>query len=322
MTKTSQLNSGNDDTIAVVLSTYNGAAYITELIDSLKRQTFTHWHCYIRDDGSKDNSIEVVKSNIAGSDKFTLIEDTKGNLKINGSHLTLFASVKENYIAVCDQDDVWLENKLEASLKKLKEIETEDRLPALVHTDSYFVDEKLNILRPLFIGNRGKKTGLPGILFANSVQGGSVLFNRALCDVMLSTPVTLIYDYQLAMLAELTGRRAFLSQPLLKYRQHAQSSIAKSDTDKKQDNHISTSLLTSLSGYNYFRKIDYDKLSVSPDIRKQMDDYFYLFEGKNILKKCFFLAKNNYAFYRKKDYLSFLKLVLLNADLTQLAKQD
>ena len=157
MTITSQLNSGNDDTIAVVLSTYNGAAYITELIDSLKRQTFTHWHCYIRDDGSKDNSIEVVKSNIASSDKFTLIEDTKGNLKINGSHLTLFASVKENYIAVCDQDDVWLENKLEASLKKLKEIETQDRLPALVHTDSYFVDEKLNMLRPLFIGNRGKK---------------------------------------------------------------------------------------------------------------------------------------------------------------------
>jgi glycosyltransferase involved in cell wall biosynthesis len=307
----------NPHTVAIVLSTYNGEAYIGQQLDSLIAQTYPYWHCYIRDDGSKDNSIAIIKSYVTKDVRFTYLEDQLGNLGVVQAYFHLFNKVDEDYIAPCDQDDVWRADKLERSLNLLTTIETEKKIPALVHTDSDFVDSQLNSIREKFIGKRGLKKGLNGIIIANSVQGGSILFNRALNNESKKISAQLPYDYHLGMIAELTGARGFISDNMLKYRQHNTSSIARSDSEilSKTDQTISPSLQLSLNHYRHV-KHDFNQLNWTKQARAQVADYLYLFEGSSKLKKLFILAKNQYAFYRRKDLLGLIGLILKHYNLS------
>lgn len=309
--------------IAIVLSTYNGEAYIAEQLDSLIAQTNPNWRCYMRDDGSKDQSIAILKRYVAQDARFVFLEDTLGNLGVVQAYFHLFNQVDEAYIAPCDQDDVWFPDKLERSLKLLKTIETTRKIPALVHTDSAFVDSQLNSIRDKFIGKRGLKRGLNGIIIANSVQGGSILFNRALNLLSKQIKATLPYDYHLGMMAELTGARAFIADKLLYYRQHNTSSIARSDAKLPQAAHaaISPTLLLSFDNYTHVKR-DFNQLVWTDIARKQVAEYLYLFEGESKLKKLYILLKNQYAFYRRKDIFSLIALILQHKNLLAFVKSN
>jgi rhamnosyltransferase len=309
-------SNNNQATIAIVLSTYNGEAYIAEQLDSLLAQTYPHWRCYMRDDGSKDNSIAVIQQYAAKDPRFVFLEDKLGNMGVVQAYFYLFNQVEEEYIAPCDQDDVWRSDKLERSLNLLKSIETDRKIPALVHTDSDFVDSQLNSIRPQFIGKRGLIKGLSGIILANSVQGGSILFNRALNNQSKKISAKLPYDYHLGMIAELTGARGFIADNMLKYRQHNTSSIARSDSEiLSKDHHaISPSLQLSLNSYRHI-KHDFNALIWTDQAKKQVSDYLYLFEGTSKLKKLLILAKHRYAFYRRKDLISLIGLILKHQNL-------
>lgn len=303
--------------IAICLSTYNGERYISEQLDSLISQTYSNWHCYIRDDGSKDNSIDVIKCYVAKDSRFSLLQDDLGNLGVIEGYFHIFNKVDEDYIAVCDQDDVWLADKLMRSLEVLRKIEGDKSIPALVHTDSYFVDDKLNMIREKFIGKRGCKKGLNGIIFANSVQGGSVVFNKALNEESKKIKSKLPCDYQMAMIAELTGVRFFIPEQLLKYRQHQNSSIANSNNknNKKLNNrYLSSTIKISLSNYHH-AKNDFTSLSWTNQAKLSMNEYLYLFGDGNKIKKLCILLKNKYSFYRRMDFLYMILLIVKNKDL-------
>lgn len=314
-----QAHLSTTNTIAIVLSTYNGAKYIGAQLDALRAQTYSDWRCYIRDDGSKDNTISILQQYAALDARIVFLDDKKGNMGLNASHYYLLAIPSEDYIATCDQDDVWHDNKLAVSIAKLKSIETQRKAPALVHTDSIVVDSNLNVLQAQFIGKRGLSEDLNGILFANSVQGGSILMNKSLRDICLLAPPVLPYDYHVGLIANLTGVRGFVAETLLQYRQHSASSIATS-VGKQQfssNTHVSASLRLSLSGYHHI-KHDFDHIPVSHQAQAALVDYFYLFEGNNRLKKCWILLKKKYPFYRRKDFAAFLFLLIKNENLRKL----
>lgn len=314
-------NQGNDsDCVAIVLSTFNGSNLVPDQLNAILRQTHTNWHCYLRDDGSKDNTLAVVKPFVANDKRFSLIEDNEGNLRYNKTHYLLIAATHENYIALCDQDDVWDDNKIEVSLNVLKNIETANKIPAMVSTDSIVVDSQLNTMEANFIGKRGKVKGLNGILFANNAQGGSVMINKSLKDIVLDVPPKLPCDYHFALIAELTGVREFIPQTLLKYRQHGGSVIALANAESKEKHAKSEhniSLLISLSLYNHMKQ-DFNNVKINSHATQQLKEYFYLFEGESRLKKLFILFKNRYPFYRRKDFITFAFLLLKNQDLKSL----
>lgn len=309
----------NKDRIAIILSTYNGEKYIAEQLNAVRNQTHKNWRCYIRDDGSKDNSIAILKDFASIDERIVFLDDKQGNMGLNTSHYYLLAIPTEEYIATCDQDDVWHERKLEASLAKLKIIETPQKIPALVHTDSIVVDSQLNVIYPRFIGKRGFREDLSGILFANSVQGGSILMNNSLRDIAIKVPTILPYDYHIGIISNLIGVRGFVPETLLKYRQHSASSIASGNTKEANNTNsvLNMSLRLSLSNYHHIKN-DFSTLPTSPKAKNQLKDYFYLFEGKSLLKKCWLIAKHNYPFYSKKDFVKFFWLVIKNKNLLDL----
>jgi len=316
----------NPNTVAIVLSTYNGAKYIAEQLDAVLSQTHTDWRCYMRDDGSKDNTTNILKEYAKKDIRFIYLDDKKSNMGYNATYYYLFGLVNENYIAACDQDDVWLSNKLAVNLQQMQAIETSQKIPSLVHSDSFFVGSDLNIIREYFIGKRGLKKGLRGILFANCAQGGSLFLNKSLRDVALTVPPVLPCDYHLALIADMIGARQFIPERLLKYRQHSASIIAtgsaSSETkqsqgsDKKND---IGSLKVSLSLYNRIKQ-DFNNIEPPDHIQAELDEYCYLFEGNNRIKKIWIVLKNRYAFYRRKDELMLICLLLKHKNLLTYTK--
>lgn len=325
----------SSDRVDIVLATYSGETYIAEQLDSIIQQTHTNWKLIIRDDGSKDGTKEILKQYSLKDDRIFIIEDNDGNLGFNKNFLTLVSKTSANYISICDQDDVWLPEKVSLSLEKIKEIENLGITPALVHCDAMIVDGNLNIMANRWIGKRGNIAGVNGLLFANSVQGAATMINDSLKKIALSISPEIPYDYHLALLASFRGRRCYIDQALLKYRQHGNNVIGALDSNTKLGlKHYSKQLLdvfrsmrlnlkfSDLNPSLQFGILAYKQIkfkyavdSTVHENKQKLENYFYLFEGNNRFVKIFIYLKSPYAFSRKKDYLMFLLLLLLGKDL-------
>lgn len=308
-------------TIGIVMATYNGERYLRAQVESLQQQTYPHWHLYIRDDGSKDGTIALAQTLCQEDPRITLVQDGLGNLGFNRNFYQLLAYAKEEYIAFCDQDDVWITTKLEKSLKLLQSIETPEKKPALVHTDAELVDSNLNPIKARFIGKRGNKKGINGILFANSVQGASTMINRSLANLAIPIQPRMPFDFHLALITSITGTRAFIDEPLAKYRQHDNNAIgalakkAASDAPAAPQPTYTASFLAGVGVYQHLKQELSSLKPASEKTVRSLREYCYLFEGKNRFRKLFIYFKNRYPFSRKKDTLLLLRALLFNQNL-------
>lgn len=134
--------------VEILLSTYNGEKYLPAFLDSLFSQTNQDWLLRIRDDGSSDNTLAVVKSySDAHPGRVVLQKDELGNIKPKRSFEELLKACEADYIFFADEDDVWLPEKVEHTLAKMKESEMQTpNLPIVVCTDLKVADGDLNII--------------------------------------------------------------------------------------------------------------------------------------------------------------------------------
>lgn len=133
--------------VNIILSTYNGERYLKEQLKSLIEQTYSNIVIYIRDDGSSDSTVEIIKNfqEIYGQEKIVFLEDTDGNVGYVKSFLKIIRSCKDaDYYAFCDQDDYWLPNKIERAVKFL---DSQVANKCLLYTSAYAVcDGNLNVI--------------------------------------------------------------------------------------------------------------------------------------------------------------------------------
>ena len=127
-----------------------------------------------------------------------------------------------------DQDDYWLENKIEKYVPILNS-NPKDILkkPILIHSNSFICNDNLEIIKKEFINsNIASKYNEDSYYFFYFVQGSTVLINRAMIDLALpfSKNVT-VHDRYLHLLAEFLGKRIFINESLIKYRQHSNNKI-------------------------------------------------------------------------------------------------
>ena len=108
--------------VSVLMSTYNGEKYIREQIESILNQKKVKVHLLIRDDGSQDSTIEIVKEY---ANKYPNVSVYAGkNIGIGNSFMELLRNAPEaDYYAFADQDDVWLDGKLERAIELIKATE-------------------------------------------------------------------------------------------------------------------------------------------------------------------------------------------------------
>lgn len=214
--------------IEILLATYNGEKYVGEQIDSIINQTYRNWILLIRDDNSKDNTLEILKEYEKKDNRIKVIEDKKGNLGFVKNFEELLNNSKEDWVMFSDQDDYWLENKIEKYVAILN-TSSEDILkkPMLIHSNSFICDDNLEIVKDEFINSKiANEYNEDNFYFAYFVQGSTALINRAIIDLALpfSKNVT-VHDRYFHLLAEFLGKRIFINESLIKYRQHSNNKI-------------------------------------------------------------------------------------------------
>lgn len=137
--------------IAILMSTYNGSLFIKEQIESILKQTNKECLLYIRDDGSTDDTRMILQEYAKKNpNKIHLLRDEFMNMGAGRSFMYLLKVVDADYYMFCDQDDVWMENKIERTYSYLRELEQKygENTAIGVFTDLTVVDADLTVLMP------------------------------------------------------------------------------------------------------------------------------------------------------------------------------
>ena len=202
--------------ISIVMCTYNGAAYVEEQIASLLTQTYRPLEIIISDDASDDDTPNILRRYEANPIIRIFYQDENIGLTKNFA----FASeqAKGAYIAYADQDDIWMENKIERLYQSIGNY-------MLVYSNSELVDEKGQSLHKRLSDIRNMYTGddSRGYILYSVVWGHGMLINRSLLLQSLPIPDEIHHDIWLAFKALTLGGILYLDEVLTQYRQHMHS---------------------------------------------------------------------------------------------------
>lgn len=211
--------------VTVITPLYNSSAFIRATLDSLKAQTFTNWESILIDDGSTDDTAQVVQPYLADS-RFRLIQ--QDNRGIAGARNTGLKDARGEWICLLDHDDLWLPTKLQKQLDYAHEYNLD-----IVCTDAFIVTESER-----WVYSRGFPDIAAAVqrapidpsvdVFEQCIRldflcASSVMLKRALFEKHgLFDPEAVPsddYDMWLRCMAE--GRGGFVAEPLIEYIVHA-----------------------------------------------------------------------------------------------------
>ncbi|MCL2436418.1 MAG: glycosyltransferase family 2 protein [Clostridiales bacterium] len=223
--------------ISILLASYNGEKYIAEQIDSLLGQTVQDFKLYICDDQSTDSTFSIA---LQFAEKYPAKIFAMQNKQNSGSakhnFMKMMIAHKDDYVMLCDQDDIWMPDKIEKSLKKMKEMEKTYELftPILVHSDLKVVDENLRVISSSHrkrVNADVEKTSLNNVIAMNTVTGCAAIYNRALSNLILVEPDFMVmHDWWLAITAAALGKIGTIDEPTVLYRQHDNNDIGSKKT--------------------------------------------------------------------------------------------
>ena len=220
--------------VNILMSTYNGQQFLAEQIRSIQEQSYTDWTLFIRDDGSSDNTKEILKDFEHQDSRIHLIDNDKSdNLGVIKSFHKLVNHDRADYYFFSDQDDVWLPNKLELSLKEAQNYLAD--LPLMVYMDLKVVNQDLKIMTESMVKSQSHhaNTELVQELTENTVTGGVAMINHALAEMWQETDDILMHDWYLALLASAFGNLVFIDQPGELYRQHSDNVLGARTLSKR-----------------------------------------------------------------------------------------
>ena len=212
----------------ILLATYNGEKFLREQIDSVLAQQDVSLHILARDDGSTDNTLAILREyaqRLPG--QFHLLEDGAGTGNAKWNFIKLTAASTASYVCFCDQDDIWLPNKVSRSLALMRELEAKHTtaVPMLVFTDLVVIDEAGAAILPSFWQrdqiDPEAINQLNILIGHNVVTGCTAMLNRRCADLTLRMPDdSPMHDRWAGLIVACMGNGAFLPDKLVRYRQH------------------------------------------------------------------------------------------------------
>jgi glycosyltransferase involved in cell wall biosynthesis len=212
--------------VAILMATFNGENFIKEQLDSIAAQTYTHWKLFVSDDGSTDATLNILKSyqKIWGKDKLKILKGPRQGFQKNFMSLITSKKVYADFYMLCDQDDIWLPQKISTAIKYLQ---TQDPTkPQLYCGRTTYVSEKLNFLQYSQLFN--KPPSFKNALVQSIAGGNTMAFNNVLKDVarkLLKVEIV-SHDWWLYILNELSGGYTYFDKTsFILYRQHKNSLI-------------------------------------------------------------------------------------------------
>ena len=236
--------------VNILMSTYNGETFLAEQIESIRRQTFTDWRLLIRDDGSTDETRSIIKAYTQKDERICFInEDETENYGVIQSFYHLVKYEEADYYFFSDQDDVWLEDKLETQLAAFAEVD--NCQPVMVYMDLMVVDAKLNVLHKSMVRTQSHhaNTKLYQEMTENTVTGGVSGINHSLAKLWTRTDRVIMHDWYLALLAAALGQLIYIDKPGELYRQHDNNVLGARTWNKRIKNWLKPQALVAKYWY-------------------------------------------------------------------------
>lgn len=205
--------------VEILLSTFNGARFLPAQLSSLQTQSHADWRLLWRDDGSNDDTCQIMDAFIQSEPRARALADGQPRMGVTRSFETLLHArdPSAGAIAFCDQDDVWLPEKLAQGLNAL----AGQTSPALICGRLHLVDEQLNPIGLSPAPNRPARLG--DLLVENRATGCTIIMNvpaAALLDRPWPSGVVMHDWWACLCVAAAGGRIEYLSEPQILYRQH------------------------------------------------------------------------------------------------------
>jgi len=201
--------------ISVCVATYNGEKYIQEQIDSILANISSDDELVISDDGSTDNTLNIIKTYCFKNKNIKVLNGPKLGVVKNFENAIKNSS--GDIIFLSDQDDIWCDNKVEV----IKEVFKKDKSCSMVVHDAEVVDDRGKIIFSSFFSFRNSREGLLKNIYKNSYIGCCMAFKREVFDLSYPFASNLpMHDWWLGLVADLKFKSVFINDKLIKYRRH------------------------------------------------------------------------------------------------------
>jgi glycosyltransferase involved in cell wall biosynthesis len=234
--------------ISVVLCTYNGEKFLSEQLDSIITQSYKKLEIIIVDDCSNDTTPDIINS-YAKKDSRIKPFFNNANLGFNKNFEKALSLASGEYIAISDQDDIWLPQKIHLLLNNI------ESNWLLFSNSSYLGDLKQGRLLNSF----KLPSNYLGILLRNHVTGHTSFMHRNFLNAVLPFPPDGYYDWWMGFVASYHNKIAFLDEVLTLYRIHSGSVVQRrldAGNIKKQEFENTLKMLNAFAGYKNLRPTD------------------------------------------------------------------
>ncbi|UPZ16065.1 glycosyltransferase family 2 protein [Flavobacterium humidisoli] len=282
-----------ENKVSVVLCTYNGSAFLEKQLNSILEQTYDINEIIIVDDCSSDNTKEILK----------MFQDKNRNIKLffndvnlgsNKSFKLAISLATNNYIALCDQDDIWFRNKIEIQMNAINLKSHDDGKPLVCFHDLRLIDQNDIVTNNSFWKLHKfvpKKFTFRKLLIVNIITGCTCIINRCMKEEMLKSDMEhiIMHDYLLALIGYGFGNVVYIEEPLMYYRSHTGTVTEK---EKITFGNRIKSFISRVNDGNYLlpyilqiEKVNYlygDKFDLQ---RKKLVDSFIGLKNKGLLNR-------------------------------------
>lgn len=217
--------------VQVLLSAFNGEKYLAKQIESILSQDYPEISLLIRDDGSNDDTLDIIKTYECQYENVVCYAGKNLGVQKSFFDLMMHADETADYYAFSDQDDVWLPGKIRRAVELLEK--QDSNLPLLYASKTTLVDEQLNEI-PMKIRAPEIVPDFGNALVENICTGCTEVFNRKLFNLVnQKTPeYTIMHDWWLYLCASAFGKVVYDSDSYILYRQHGNNQLGAQDSLK------------------------------------------------------------------------------------------
>lgn len=282
--------------ISIALTTYNGSTYIKDQLDSIARQTLMPLEIIIFDDASVDGTVDIIKNHLLKS----IIK-----LFVNQQNIGLVANFKKavsecnpnNYIAFCDQDDIWEEEKLMINWQEIKKHDS-FKIPVLVYSDAKLVDSSNKMLYESFMNVMGfdkYQHNHKTVLFGSLMLGCTMMINPYMRNYFLEMPLNNNYNHDawMSLVGFYFGKSILIEQKLVMYRKHNFNVTISEFRKKNRINKLFDYLLYIISNNTYLNS----EITIANDFIEKYK--LKLNNNQIVILNQFIKLKEKHFFYKK-----------------------
>lgn len=277
-----------DPKVSVVMCTYNGERYLREQLDSIVAQTYPIHELIIQDDRSTDNTVGILQE-YARKYPYIRLYRNERNLGFNQNFRQAILKATGDFIAVCDQDDIWLPEKI---ARQVEAIGDHDICFSSYYRGTEFTD-RTPVVSPLYNMER--------LLFTNCIPGHTMLIRKSFTLLPHVWNPHICYDWWFLICAHLNRGIVKTDIPLNFHRTHAESAIATLHREYAAGLHLRPTFQPYLYGPHRFYKLQ----------KKKTWRSFYTFIYTHTANTCFGTARKLSELLLQKNIFAWTRLCLL-----------